>query len=111
MSVVAEDEGGDAAFRIPLEGEPGSSGTIEVKKRGWGRGGKFRDFALQVLLVELIALAENRYHDMAFQVAILAGQAVKQRRGQLDGWGMEWNDQALRQRKQLRNRLCGRGVL
>jgi len=60
-----------------------------------GAGRQFGDFALPVLFVELIALAEDRDHDVAIRVAILSGKAVEQRRGQLDGGRVEWNDAAL----------------
>ena len=57
---------------------------------------------MQVLLVELFALAEDRDHDMPFWIAILPGQAVEQRRGQLDGGRMKRNDQPFGQCRQLR---------
>ena len=72
---------------IALEGKPGEAGAVGIKEAPRRLGCQLGNLAVRVLLIELLALAEDGDYDMPSGVAILAGQAVEQRRGSLMAGG------------------------
>src|ERR1039458_1083640 len=109
VAVVAEYEGGDAALEIVLEGQAGNAGAVGIKERGRRLRGQLVDLAHAVFHVELVALAKDRDLGMTAGVAVLPGQAVEQRRSQLDGGRVEWNEEALGEGRRFRDRRSRRG--
>ncbi len=97
MPVVVQDQGRYALFGVALKGQPGAGGAAGIKESPRRLRCQLPDLSVQILLIELLALAKDGDYDMSFGVAILAGQAVKERRGQLDGEGMKRDDEPLGQ--------------
>jgi hypothetical protein len=95
VAVVAQGHGDDAALGISFDGDADQADAIGIKESGKRLGCQFVDFAVNIFLEELVALAEKRNGERAVIVKVVAGEAIELRRRELERRRMQGNDQAL----------------
>ena len=85
-------------MRVALNQDACDAGTVGIKERVGRLSGKLENLAVLISLIKLIALVEKGEDGVAVRFDVLAGQGVELRRGELNRWWVEWNEDALGER-------------
>ena len=93
VAVVAVEDAGDFAFLVVFEGEAGeAAGGIEEGVGVFGLD--FENIALGVVEEHLLALALDSSDENVVGIAVLADVGIKERRRELQGDGVEGDQNA-----------------